>query len=210
MKNINKEQVYINLDTKYSVELNTNIYIEDIAKVYCKDKTIEEKVKKIKIYNSQNQEMYDYISGNDIVTKVLDKVQNIDVTIIGGPDVLVEVKGKEQPKILLNFLKITLVCIILFFGSALAVINFFEDVEMENTFERIYYLITGTRQQNIKIIAIPFSIGIGLGIFTFFNRIVSFNKRRRQEPGPLELELYLYDKNLEDNIMNDIKKSDNS
>lgn len=210
MKNINKEQVYINLDTKYSVELNTNIYIEDIAKVYCKDKTIEEKVKKIKIYNSQNQEMYDYISGNDIVTKVLDKVQNIDVAIIGGPDVLVEVKGKEQPKILLNFLKITLVCIILFFGSALAVINFFEDVEMENTFERIYYLITGTRQQNIKIIAIPFSIGIGLGIFTFFNRIVSFNKRRRQEPGPLELELYLYDKNLEDNIMNDIKKSDNS
>ncbi len=41
----------------------------------------------------------------------------------------------------------------------------------------------------------------------FFSRIFSFSKRRKQEPGPMELELYLYDKDIEDNILHELKQN---
>ncbi len=119
-----------------------------------------------------------------------------------------EIKEKEKARPLSNFLKILVVSLILFFGSAIAIINFFEDVAMEESLERIHYIITGRQEKSPLIVTIPFSLGIGIGIYLFFNRVLSSSKRRRQEPGPLELELYLYDKNIEDNIMQDLKKSD--
>lgn len=191
------------------MEPNANIYVKDIGEVYCNNKSIKQKVEEIKILKVQPEESYNYISGNQVIAKILDSVQNIDVSIIGGPDILLEIKEREKPRPLLNFFKILTVSIILFFGSAMAIINFFEDAEMRSSLEKIHYIITGTRETAPMIVGIPFSIGIGLGIYTFFNRVFSLSKRRRQEPGPLELELYLYDKNLEDNIMHDLKKSDN-
>lgn len=205
MENINKEQVYINLNTKHSVDLNTHVYVEDVGEIYCKNESIKKKVEKIRIYNGQSREIFDYISANEIITKILDSIENIDITMIGGQDILIEIKSKEEPKPLLNIAKLTFVCLILFFGSALAIINFFEDVEMQTSIEKIHYMMTGNREKNPKIITIPFSLGIGLGIFSFFHRIFSFSKRRRQEPGPMETELFLYDQNLEDHIMNELK-----
>src|SRR5690606_32662521 len=127
------------------------------------------KVEKIRVYSGQDKEIYDYISGNDIVAKVLDTIDNIDVTIIGGPDVLLEVKDKENTKAILEFLKIFTICVILFFGSALTIVYFFEDVGMEETVKKIHFLITGVEEDNPMTFTIPFSVGIGLGIFAFFN-----------------------------------------
>lgn len=210
MENIDKEQVYISFYNKSSYKPNMDIYVKDICKVYCKDKTIKEKLEKIKIIDTKAEETYEYISGSQIIEKILDKIDDIEISIIGATDILIEIKESKESNFLINFIKILLVSMILFFGAAIAIVNFFEDVQMKSSLEKINYLITGTQQDNPFIVTIPFSLGIGLGIFIFFNRILSFSKRRRQEPGPLELELYLYDKNLEDNIMNDLKKKSNS
>lgn len=208
-KTISKEQVYIYLNKKYALDLNTNVYVEDIAKVYCKDQSIKKKVEKVRIYNGKNSEQYDYITANDITTKVLDSVDNIDITIIGGPDVLLEIKDREIPKTILDIIKTFFVCIILFFGSGLAIINFFEDVPMDETIKKIYFVITGIQKESSPLIAtIPFSIGIGLGVFAFFNRAFSFSKRRKQEPGPLEIELYVYDKDMEEALLQELKNKD--
>jgi len=206
---INTEKVYINLNTKYSVEPKADVYVKDIGEVYCNNSTIKKKVEEVKILKVQEEESYAYISGNQVIAKILDSIQNIDISIIGGPDIMLEIKEREKSRPFINFLKVLMVSLILFFGSAMAIINFFEDVEMESSLEKIHYLITGSREKSPMIIGIPFSIGIGLGIYAFFNRVFSLSNRRRQEPGPLELELYLYDKNLEDNIMHDLKKTDN-
>jgi stage V sporulation protein AA len=205
---MDKEQVYINLETKYSVDLNTHVYVKDVGEVYCDDGVIKQKVENIRIYNGVDKEQYDYVSGTEVITKILDKVDNIDINIIGGPDILLEIKDQEKPKMILNVLKIAFVAIILFFGAAMAIINFHEDVNMKDSFEKIYYIVTGQKKENPLILTIPFSIGIGLGMFAFFSRIFSFSKRRRQEPGPMEIELYLYDKDLEDHILNELKQKD--
>ncbi len=180
--------------------------MKDIGEVYCKNESIKKKVEEVKILRVKPEESYSYISGNQIITKILDDIDNIDISIIGSSDVFLEIKGKEENRPFLNFLKILVVALILFFGSAMAIINFFEDVNMKGTLERIYYVITGKEEKNPLIVTMPFSLGIGLGIYIFFNRVFSFSKRRKQEPGPLELELYLYDKNIEDSILDDLKK----
>ncbi len=203
---MDNKQVYINLETKYSVDLNTHVYVKDVGEVYCDDKIIKEKVENIRIHNGKDKEEYDYISGIDITTKIIDKVENIDINIIGGPDILLEIKDQEKPKLVFNFFKIAFVAVILFFGAAMAIINFHEDVNMKASLEKIYYIFVGQKKENPKILTIPFSLGIGLGMFAFFSRIFSFSKRRRQEPGPMEVELYLYDKDLEDHILNELKQ----
>lgn len=192
------------------MDLNTHVFVEDVAQVYCSNDGIKKKVEKIRIYNGKDKEMYDYISGNEITTKILDTIENIDITMIGGPDVLLEIKSKEEANKLLNFFKIALVMLVLFFGAAAAIVNFYEDVNMSKSMEKIYFTITGVKKENPFILTIPLSLGTGLGMFAFFSRIFSFSKRRRQEPGPMELELYLYDKDIEDNILNDLKKQKNS
>lgn len=202
---MDKEQVYINLETKYFVDLNTHVYVKDIGEVYCSNDTVKKNVENVRVYNGKPAEAYDYISGTEITTKILDSIDNIDVTIIGGPDVLLEIKGQEDSKEILNILKVTAVMIILFFGAAVAIINFHEDVDMKSSMEKIYYTITGVKNKDPLILTIPLSLGIGLGMFAFFSRIFSFSKRRRQEPGPMELELFLYDRDLEDNILNELK-----
>ena len=201
------EQVYIKLDTKYAVDLNTHVYVEDVAEVYCKDESIKKKVKRVKIYTGMDEESYDYIPGDKIIKKILEAVDNIDINLIGGPDILLEIKGREDSSGILQFLKIAFVMLVLFFGAGAALINFYEDVNMSGSIEKIYYFITGVKKENPLIMTIPLSIGTGLGMFAFFSRIFSLSKRRRQEPGPLEMELYLYDKDIEDNILNDLKKN---
>lgn len=210
MRTINKEQVYINLETKQAVDLNTHVYVEDVGEVYCSNAVIKKKIEKIRVYNGKDKEMYDYISGTEITTKILDTVDNIDITIIGGPDVLLEIKGKEEQSKILNFLKIALVTIVLFFGAGVAIVNFHEDVDMKKTMQKMYYTITGIKNKDPLILTIPLSLGIGIGMFSFFSRVFSFSKRRRQEPGPMELELFLYDKDLEDSILNEIKSNKKS
>lgn len=210
MRTINKEQVYINLETKQAVDLNTHVYVEDVGEVYCSNEVIKKKIEKIRVYNGKDKEMYDYISGTEITTKILDTVDNIDITIIGGPDVLLEIKGKEEQSKILNFLKIALVTIVLFFGAGVAIVNFHEDVDMKKTMQKMHYTITGIKNKDPLILTIPLSLGIGIGMFSFFSRVFSFSKRRRQEPGPMELELFLYDKDLEDSILNEIKSNKKS
>ncbi len=203
---MDKKQVYLNIETKYSVDLNTHVYVKDIGEVYCDDEVIKKKVEDVCIYKGSDKEEYDYISGTEITNKILDKIDNIDINIIGGPDVLLEIKSQEEFNIIFKIFKVAIVAIILFLGTAMAIINFYEDVNMSDTIKKIYYIFTGEKRENPKILTIPFSLGIGLGMFTFFSRIFSFSKRRSQEPGPMEVELYLYDKDLEEHILNELKQ----
>lgn len=83
---------------------------------------------------------------------------------------------------------------------------FHEDVNMTKTLEHLYFSLTGENKTNPLLMNIPYSLGLGVGMITFFTRNKSKSKRRRMEPGPMDLELYLYDLDMEDFIMNDIKK----
>lgn len=115
----------------------------------------------------------------------------IDIEHFGEPHALVEVaeaKRRCHPAL------IALVWVLLFIGSGLAIMNFHEDVSMPEVHLRIYELLTGERPEHPYWLQIPYSFGIGIGMVLFFNHL--FKKKFNEEPSPLEVEMYLYQQNM--------------
>lgn len=207
---MDKDLVIISLNSKKSVDVNTELFIKDVGTVYCKNSKIQNSIENLKVFKGIKEEDWASITATDIASKVINMNNKIDLTMIGSTEVLIEIKSQETVNKFIEFLKVVMVCIILFFGAGIAIINFHKDVNMIETMEKIYFSFTGIENEKPLIMVIPYSFGLGLGMIVFFNRVFSFSKRRKKEPGPMEIELYLYDLDMEEYILNEIKKGNQS
>jgi len=126
-----------------------------------------------------------------VLKTVLDAEPGLAVEYFGDPQVLVMVEEKPQkPRLTVLILS----WLLLFFGAGLAIMNFHTDVSMGEVHRRITELITGRSTPRPLWFQIPYSLGIGLGMIVFFNHL--FRKRFNEEPNPLEVELYMYQENV--------------
>lgn len=201
------EKVYIKLKEKALIDINTKIKIKDISEIYCITPELMKKIQDINVGNGSIEENWDYINAVEVAERILGKFPNVDLDILGSSEVIIEYKTQEESKPFLEFIKVTAVCIVLFFGASIAIVNFHEDVDSRSALEKLYYTFTGENKSNPLIMAIPYSLGIGVGMLTFFSRIFSLSRRRKKEPGPMEVELYLYDDDTEEYILNELKNN---
>lgn len=109
----------------------------------------------------------------------------------GEPHAIVEITDRQQRR---HPILIAVVWLLLFFGSGLAIMNFHEDVSMPEVHAKIYELLTGDRPRHLYWFQIPYSIGIGIGMVLFFNHW--FKRKFNDEPSPLEVEMFLYQQNM--------------
>lgn len=126
-----------------------------------------------------------------IIERIQERIPDIHVEYIGEPQVLVEMVSTGKKPLLLLFI---IVWLLLFFGSALTIMNFHADVSMQAVQVRIVEMITGERDEHPYLFQGAYSIGIGFGMVVFFNHL--FKKKWNEEPTPLEVEMYLYQENL--------------
>lgn len=204
---MSNENIFIKLSKKRTMGLGVNVYIKDIATVYANNPKILKDVENLKIYNKKNEENWDYIDSMDILNKIGQYNPELQINLLGADDVLLELKSREEEKPIFEFFKVALICILLLLGTALAIVNFHEDVNMAESMEKLYYTFTGEKNSNPYIMTIPYSIGLVIGMGVFFNRIISSSKRRKKEPGPMEMELYLYDADMEECLIEKIMQS---
>jgi stage V sporulation protein AA len=202
---MNKEKAYVVLKEKTTLDIKDSIYVKDIGNVYCLNEEIRKTIEDTEVYSSKGIETWELINTVDIVKKVLEN-SDVDIRFYGASDILLEIKSQEKQNKLLELLKILFVSFSLFFGAALGIMYFHEDVNMSETMKKLYFTFTGIEKDNPLLMVIPYSIGLGIGMLTFFSRVISSSKRRRMEPGPMDIELYLYDKDMEDYIMNELSK----
>lgn len=200
-----KVKVYIDLNKKITINTDTKVKIKEVGEVFCEDNKILTQVENLVIYKSKSEEDWDFITTIDIAHKLLQFNPNLDLIILGAQETMFEIKSKEIGSKGFQIFKVVFVSIILFLGAGIAVINFHEDVNMSQSLEKIYYTFTGIKATNPLIMTIPYTIGVGLGVFTFFSRIISTSRRRRKQPGPMEIEQYLYDQDMEEYILNSLK-----
>jgi stage V sporulation protein AA len=123
-------------------------------------------------------------------------IENADVQTIGPAQTIVEVILKKKQMSLPFFI---LIWFLLFFGSAMAIMNFHDDVSMRSVQEKLYKIITGVEDSKPWIFQIPYSIGLGLGMILFFNHV--FQKRINEEPSPLEVEMFNYQMDLDNYVI---------
>ncbi len=202
---MNKVKVFIDLNKKITIDVDTKVRLKKIGEVFCQDINIQTQLENLVIYKSKSEEDWDYISTIDVANKLLEFNPNLDPIILGAQETMFEIKSKEVGSKGFQIIKVAFVSIILFFGAGIAVVNFHEDVNMSESLTKLYYTFTGIKAINPLVMTIPYTIGVGLGVFTFFSRIISFSRRRRKQPGPMEIEQYLYDQDMEEYILNSLK-----
>jgi stage V sporulation protein AA len=186
------EPLFLRLRKRLSVKPRAVITLGDACQLYW-DGVREEALARVPIYQVKPDD------GDLIIIDIMQVIRKLRTLY---PEVPLEVQGASQvivevqnPRKSASPILVALVWLILFVGSGLAIMNFHADVSMLQVHQRLYYLITGQTSQQPLWLQIPYSIGIGLGMVLFFNHI--FQKRLTEEPSPLEVELFLYQQNLD-------------
>lgn len=193
------------------LEINQNnivnheeVKLSDIAKVCCDDKVILQKVKNIKILDikPKNHEKTT-ISALDIIQIIKGKLADFEVVNLGEKDCLIEYEKPEKKNTIantmLNFIKVFLVCVLVFFGSAYAIIAYNNDVGTTEIFDKIYGIIEKDRDERDKSMEIMYSLGLTLGIIIFYNHFLG--KKFNSDPTPIETEMNSYEKQLDETLI---------
>lgn len=195
--------MFIQLEPKIKVEPEKKIKIKNLASIHCGNKKILNSILNIDIVKVPIDAKNKVITVIDIINKIKNEHNNIDIVVFGEPEILVDIDTRRNANKVLQKIKVMAVSTLLFLGAAIAIINFHEDVNMENSLKSIYYLVTGEKVSKPLILQIPYSLGLGVGMLTFFNH--TLKKKWKREPSPLELEMYMYKKNIDDYVLNDTK-----
>lgn len=198
-----EDDIYLQSKGKVNLDINKPILIGDLINVYTNKFQIKSMIEGIKYDIKRIDEKKDYIiSILSIIALIKDEYPASRVSVIGDMDVLVSYQSKKT--IGNKILRTIIVCFLLSIGAATAIMNFHSDVDMLQTQKNIYYMITGKNKDNILLLQIPYSLGIGVGMTVFFNHF--FNKKINDEPSPLELEVHSYQQNVDQYIKEHINK----
>jgi len=190
--------LYIRLRKKMQVRRGEPVYLGQIAQLLAEPE-YEQKLQMPELYRPDEQDgSLVLIDMMLIVRKVKELYPSMQIELFGEPHALIEIQGRSKPP---SPVLIVLVWLLLFVGSGLAIMNFHADVSMAEVHRHIYKLLTGKETEHPLLLQIPYLIGIGIGMMTFFNHL--FKKKFNEEPSPLEVEMFMYQENLNHYIITD-------
>ncbi len=200
-------EIYIKPVKKILLEQRQDVYLQDITEIISDvtDKLKHEKVFKIPLKIRKNY----LVSVTDIIKIIKKKFPDYSVINLGENDTIIDyspVIVKENK--FLKILRIIFVCIILFMGAATAIMSFHSDAQIPDVFKNYYKIFFGYELENPKIIAVPYSIGLAVGIIVFFNHLGNIKITR--DPTPIEVEMSLYDTDIYNTLVDSIQTEQNN
>lgn len=186
---------------------NRTITLGEAGEMQCADLAIVNRLKTEKLHTFENVKKGKHSCAARRVFSILEVVEkihgvypNLEIQNMGEQDFIVEysTKPKEQPAI--TFLKVAVVCLICFFGSAFSIMAFNNDVSTVDMFGQFYTLMTGQESDGFTILELTYSLGLSAGIIAFFNHIGG--RRLTKEPTPIEVEMRLYEDDVNTTLIN--------
>ncbi|MCL2379016.1 MAG: stage V sporulation protein AA [Defluviitaleaceae bacterium] len=185
--------------------------MEDVAEVVA-TADVAEKVKQMSLVDipqsAEKKKSY-LVSVTDIIKKIKKTYPEYTVNNVGEIDTLVQYaseKSRDRPW--LKWLRVAFVMLVLFVGSATAIMSFHNDGQMPKIFETYYRIFYGVERENPRIISIPYSIGIAVGIFVFYNHFMG--KKITDDPTPIEVEMELYENDVTDTVVEVLNQRKNA
>lgn len=198
-----EESIYLRMFNRIQVSPDSIIKIGELAQIIAPEPILSS-IQKKEIYKITEQDKSNVvIDVMKVVAAIKEGNRNVDIQIVGPAQTIIEIVYKKKEVSIPVFL---LIWILLFIGSALAIMNFHEDVSMGAVHQKIYKIVTGHSVKKPLLLQIPYSIGLGFGMIMFFNHL--FRKRFNEEPSPLEVEVFNYQQDLDQYvIMNENKEN---
>lgn len=182
--------IYMKLKQSCKVK-KKEVYVEDVAIIWCLDKDVERKCKNIQVYTLDGKKNErKVVSILKIIREIKMVFSEYELESFGQDDVVVlYVKEQRQNKII-EFLKTGFVCLMSFIGAAFAIMTFNNDGDVSNIFDNVTLLMTGSKPEGMSIMKASYMVGLPAGILVFFNH---FSKAKvTEDPTPIEIQMKLY------------------
>ncbi len=181
---------------------NKKVTLSDVLKIECTNLGVLRGIKQIDLYHFTHEHAQVF-SILKVVECIHQEYPTVEVVNCGESDFIVEYQLETIKNPLIEKLKLILISVIVFFGSAFTIMTFHIDIGITKTFERFYVQLMGVEKPAITELEISYSIGLAVGIVVFFNH---FSKKKlTKDPTPMEMEMKKYNQDL---IMTKIADSD--
>lgn len=199
------EIVYVKA-ARNSVCLQPQVKLSDVMSVECADPAICAGIKNMTLYSFQGQknenpkqkgkkkrvEVFSILKVIELITQ---EYPEVEVVSYGEQDFVVEyIVAPFAPK-WLEIVKVVILCIIIFMGSAFTIMAFNNDVSIGEVFDRFYGQFMGVDKPRVSEIEIFYSIGLAAGILVFFNHVGK--KKLTLDPTPIQVEMRKYEKDVD-------------
>lgn len=191
--------VYLKGEQSVAVR-DEKVKLKDMATIYCRDPEIKHNLEKLEVIQfpkmGDNKEV---ISVLRIIEMIKKEYAEIEIQNIGETDIIVFYHCPKKPKKYWQYAKIIGVCVIVFFGAAITIMAYNNDVDLDKLFSNIYLFFTGVQTDEPTVIHLFYSIGLTVGVLVFFNHIMK--KRLTDDPTPFEVQMRLYEKDVNDTFI---------
>lgn len=194
-----REIVYVKAD-RNSVCHDPKIKIQDVMSVQCSDPVICAGIKNKTLYTFQKEKKskkkrIEVFSVLNVIDLILADYPDVEVVSYGEQDFIVEYVVMPIAPKWLEYLKLIVICIVIFLGSGFTIMAFNNDVSIGEVFDRFYGQIMGVDKPNVTEIEIFYCIGLAVGIFVFFNHVGK--KKITSDPTPIQVEMRKYEKDVD-------------
>lgn len=197
-KNMDKT-LFIKCDKHSKVNQNKAL-LKDVAEVYCADQTIANKAKVVTVTHLKKVGSRKVISVLYIMEQIEKALPGVTMQSIGETDIIVEWEKKEK----LEWLKVIVVSLIAFFGTAFTIMAFHNDIGIRSVFEEVYYITRGSAPEGVGVMEISYCLGLFLGITVFFNH---FGKKKfTGDPTPVSVAMHNYEKDVNTAIVENAER----
>ncbi len=195
-----EETIYVKADM-HTIVFDRKVTMNDILKIEGANEGLVRKIKQMKVFTFPDPSLLKKKKNQTEVVSILKLIElihqefpNAEVISYGEQDFIVEYAGTaERPK-WLEMLKLTILCIVIFFGAAFTIMAFNNDISVNNVFIRLYAQVVGGNKPAVTELEIFYSIGIAIGILVFFNHVG--NKKITTDPTPIQVEMRKYEKDM--------------
>jgi len=198
--------IYLKLKKKTSLSGVSQITIKDVSEVVAPP-DVAKKLEATKVVNIEKKRKTGYlVSVTDVIKLVKQAYPDATISSLGETDTWVDYAPVHtHESVCARWLKVAAVTVVLFIGSATAIMSFHNDAEIPKVFQGVYELIFGCKNENPVLIEVPYTIGLALGIMIFFNH--AMGRKFTDDPTPIEVQLSIYDTEVSDTVIDIMERA---
>lgn len=200
--------LYLKIDRNIEVD-HVDVRLGDVAKLECTDGAVKNRLKTLKILKIQAEKSNRYVFS---VLKVVELIHEIypelEIQNMGETDFIVDYESSSYARDRWSVLKLVLVCVTVFIGSAFSIMTFNNDVGVTQVFSQVYQLIMGRESDGFTLLEAMYSVGIAVGILVFYNHVGG--KRITKDPTPMEVEMRQYEDDVNTTLVEGCNRKETS
>ena len=201
--------IYIKPNEKITITARKIVYLKDVGEIWIPGQSTASLENLVVYQVPEDTEKTYLISVIDIIKAITLKFPDATVNNVGEMDILLtyQKQYKQQNKVWL-YSKIVFIALILFTGASTSIMSFHSDAQIPKIFQNYYYMFFGEYNDMPLILAIPYTIGLAIGIILFFNHFSKIYVTK--DPTPIEIEMTTYEKETNTSIIDALNRKQKS